>query len=331
MRTLLRYTFFVFTTGLLTFMLLAQPDRLSGPIDNTRMVALAGNVPPRARPAFDRGPVPASFPMPAVTIYLKPSASQQIVLQQLLANQQNPASADYHKWLTPEQYAARFGVSRSDINRITAWLKAQGLQVRRVARSRTWVEFSGTAQQVENAFHTQIHQYLENGKLHYANSTNPSIPAALSNMVLGVRGLNDYRLKPLNKLRGVGPRNTTASGEHQMAPGDFAIIYDVAPLYAAGIDGTGQKLVIVGQTDINVSDINAFRSMYSLPAINLQQILVPGRPTRASARAICRKPTWIWNGRARWHEMPTSFSYIPPMSSLRCRKPWIRPMLPSSA
>ena len=60
-----------------------------------------------------------------------------------------------------------------------------------------------------------------------------------------------------------------------MAPDDFATIYDVTPLYTAGIDGTGQKLVIVGQTDINVSDIDAFRSKFNLPPINLQQILVP--------------------------------------------------------
>jgi uncharacterized protein (TIGR03437 family) len=215
--------------------------------------------------------------MPAITMYLKPSASQQMALDQLLANQQNPASPDFHKWLTPEQYAERFGVGQSDVNMITAWLQSQGLQVDRVARGRAWIEFSGTARQVENAFHTQIHQYLEDGKLHYANSANPSIPAALSNMVLSLRGLNNYRLKPRNKLKGLapgGPKDTTSRGEHQMAPDDFAIVYDVAPLYTAGIDGTGQSLVIVGQTDINVSDIDAFRSMYNLPAINLQQHLV---------------------------------------------------------
>ena len=62
-----------------------------------------------------------------------------------------------------------------------------------------------------------------------------------------------------------------------MAPDDFATIYDVTPLYTAGIDGAGQKLVVAGQTDIEVSDIQAFRSKFNLPAINLQQILVPGQ------------------------------------------------------
>jgi uncharacterized protein (TIGR03437 family) len=281
MRTCLRSTLTVFLsifiTGLLTATLYAQPNRISARIDGTRTIVLNGHVPARARAEFDQGAVASSFPLPAVTIYLKPSASQQTSLQQLLAGQQNPASADYHKWLTPERFANGFGLSQNDVNQIAAWLQSQGFQVQRVARSRTWIQFAGTAQQVANAFHTQIHQYLENGKLHYANSTNPSIPAALSDIVLGLRGLNNFRLKPRSRVSGLGGRNTTGGGDHQMAPDDFATIYDVAPLYAAGIDGTGQKLVIVGQTDINVADIDAFRSKFNLPAINLQQILVPGQ------------------------------------------------------
>ena len=237
---------------------------------------LAGHVPPRARPEFDQGPVDASFPITGVTIYLKPSGSQQNSLEQLLAAQQNPTSADYHKWLTPEQYADRFGASQQDVNRISAWLRSQGFERQRVANSRTWIEFSGTAQQVGNAFHTEIHQYLENGDLHYANASDPSLPAALADIALGLRGLNNYRLKPQSRIRKPVPENNTGQ-EHQLVPDDFATIYDITPLYTSNINGTGQKLVIVGQTDINVADIQAFRSQYNLPAINLQQILVPGQ------------------------------------------------------
>lgn len=253
----------------------AQPDRINGPIDNSKTVELPGGTTPRARPQFDRGAVPASFSMPGMTLELKPSASQQIALDQLLANQQNPASPEFHKWLTPEQYAGRFGASPGDIDRISVWLRSEGFTVQQVARSRTWIQFSGTAGQVERAFHTPIHQFLENGQVHYANTTNPSVPAALSGLVRGIRGLNNYRLKPRSQQQGLGPRNTT-NGQHQMAPDDFATIYDVAPLYSAGINGAGQSLVVVGQTDIKVSDIQAFRSQFNLPPIHLQQILVPG-------------------------------------------------------
>lgn len=273
----MRFTLVLLIAGVFAVTVRAQPDRIRGAIDGSKTVVLAGNVPPRARPEFDQGAVPSSFQMRNMTLDLRPSAAQKAARDQLLANQQSPASADFHKWLTPEQYADRFGASQNDVNRITAWLQSQGFTVQRVARSRTWIQFSGTAGQVEKAFHTQIHQYLENGERHYANSTDPSIPAALSDIVRGLRGLNNYRLKPRAKARASGPRDTTAGGHHQMAPDDFATIYDVMPLYTAGINGTGQKLVVVGQTDIGVSDIQAFRSQFNLPAIHLQQILVPGQ------------------------------------------------------
>jgi uncharacterized protein (TIGR03437 family) len=268
---------FVFVAVVFSVTLYAQPDRIAARIDNSKTIVLTGHVRPGARPQFDQGRVAASFPLPAVTLDLKHTASQQTTLDQLLADQQNPASANFHRWLTPEQYADQFGASENDVKKITAWLQSQGLHVERVARSRTWIQFSGTAQKVENAFHTEIRQYLQNGELHYANSTDPSIPAALSDIVQGLRGLSNYRLKPHNRARGPGPRNTTSDGQHQMAPDDFATIYDVTPLLSAGIDGTNQKLAIVGQTDIDLSDIQAFRSQFKLPAINLQQVLVPGQ------------------------------------------------------
>jgi uncharacterized protein (TIGR03437 family) len=274
MRICQKFTLLVLITGALTATLEAQQDRISSRIDSSRTIVLAGHVAARARPEFDQGAVAATFPMEA-TVYLKPSAAQQTALEQLLAAQQNPTSADYHRWLTPEQYADRFGASQNDVNRISAWLESQGLRIQRVARSRNWIEFGGTAQQVGNALRTQIHQYVENGESHYANSSDPSIPAALGGVVLGLHGLNNYRLKPRSRMRSLAPRNTTGSGEHQMAPDDFAIIYDVQRLYDAGLDGTGQKLVVVGQTDIKLSDITAFRTKFNLPAINLQQILVP--------------------------------------------------------
>ena len=173
-------------------------------------------------------------------------------MEQLLANQQNPASRRFHKWLTPEQYAERFGVSQNDVNRITAWLQSQGLQVQRVARSRTWIEFSGTAQQVENALHTQIHQYLENGKLHYANSTDPSIPAAFSDVMLGLRGLNNYRLKPRGRVEGAGAERYHRRRRTTRWLPTTSRLFTMSRIFTpTGIDGNGQKLAVMGQTDIN--------------------------------------------------------------------------------
>src|SRR5207247_3271637 len=118
-----------------------------------------------------------------------------------------------------------------------------------------WIQFSGTAERVRNSFRTELHRYNVNGRIHYANAVEPSIPAAFSDVVGGIRGLNNFH--PVPHLRKLDPKNTTSSGAHRIVPDDIATIYNVAPLYAAGIDGTGQKIVVVGQTTINLSDIQA--------------------------------------------------------------------------
>ena len=255
----------------------AQPDRIAGPIDSSQMIALKGNVHHMAQPQYDQGPVEDSLQFSYVTLNIPPSASQQAALDQLLAQQQDPKSQNYHKWLTPEQYAERFGLSQNDVNKITAWLTSQGLQVVRVARGRNWVAFSGTAAQIESAFRTQIHRYNIAGKAHVANSVSPSVPAGLGGVITGIRGLNDFRPRPMyvrptygKNLRRPG-YTTTVEGntEYFLAPGDVATLYDLNALYNSTppIDGTGQKLAIIGQTDIYLADINYFRTGFGLSAI----------------------------------------------------------------
>jgi uncharacterized protein (TIGR03437 family) len=252
----------------------AQPSRISRPIDPTRRVTLGGHLHPLARAESDQGRVVPSLPMSYVTLTFGPTPSQQADLDQLLAAQQNPASPDYHRWLTPEQYAQRFGVSDDDLSKIQSWLQSQGLSIAGVARGKSWIAASGTTAQFENALQTEIHQYLVDGETHFANSTEPSVPAALDGVVKTIRGLHDFRLKPA--ARGLHPHNDAGRGTHYIAPGDFATIYDIAPVYAAGIDGTGQRLVVAGQTQINMSDIQQFRTTYGLPVNNPQALLVPG-------------------------------------------------------
>ncbi len=164
----------------------AVRDRIVRPIDNRSLVQLKGTVHPRARSEFDQGPVSPALPLERMTLVFQPAADQQAALDQLLAEQQDRFSPNYHKWLTPEEYADQFGVSQHDLDLAAAWLRSQGFTVNQSARGRTWIAFSGSAAQVEAAFHTQIHNYLQNGKLHYAAASDPSIPAAFAGVISGV-------------------------------------------------------------------------------------------------------------------------------------------------
>ena len=254
----------------------AQPGRIAGRIDSTHSVVLTGHVHAGANARNDRGALEDGFQLPGVTLLLKPTAAQQADLEQLLQQQQDPASPNYHRWLTPEQYAERFGVAASDVAQIVSWLESQGLTVNNVARSRTFVSFSGTAAQAASALHTSFHRYSVNGEIHFANATDPAIPAALAGVVAGFQGLTDFHLKPRLR-RPLAPEMTTG-GAHHIAPDDFATIFDIAKLYTAGVDGTGQTIAIVGQSLINTSDIQKFRSNFNLGAPNLQTKPVPYRP-----------------------------------------------------
>src|SRR5438105_11230031 len=140
-----------------------QPDRISAPLTAGQVVALRGNVHGMARAQFDQGRVDSATRMVGVSLVFKPSAQQQSDLDKLLADLQNPTSPKYHKWLTPAQFADRFGMSRNDIAEVTAWLQSQGLTVTRVANSPNQIFFEGTVAQMESAFHHEIHNYLVNG------------------------------------------------------------------------------------------------------------------------------------------------------------------------
>ena len=261
-------------TSLFSALVYAEaPDRIAGAIDSARGVALAKSLHPKAQAQYDQGAVEPSFELSYITLTTTPSAAQQKALNRLLAQQQDPASPNYHRWLTPAEYADRFGLSRADISRITTWLKSEGFTILGVGGGRNTVIFSGTALQVQNAFKTEIHRYNVDGEEHIANSTPVMIPAALSGIVTGVRGLHDFRLQPAIRTRTFGRAGGRLRPDYYdakwqfpsfLAPADINTIYDIP----STLDGTGEKLAVVGQADIFLADINDFRSGFNLTPIS---------------------------------------------------------------
>ncbi|MGD0883724.1 MAG: protease pro-enzyme activation domain-containing protein [Thermodesulfovibrionales bacterium] len=246
-------------------------------IDNNDTVVLSGNVYPLARPEFDKGPTQPSMRMERMILTLHLSASKQAELNILLTELYDPASPNFHHWLTPEEFGMRFGPSSEDINAITAWLVSNGFVVDEVAKGHSWINFSGTVADIGHAFHTQIHNYYVNGQLYHANATDPSIPRGLSDLVAGVVSLHDFPRKMMNSgIHTVQPDYTSGS-THYLSPGDFATIYDVTTLYSSGTNGTGQNIAIVGRTHPSTasSDWATFRSTMGLPA-NPPQVIVNG-------------------------------------------------------
>jgi len=241
-------------------------------VDDSDRVVLRHNVHPMARPQNDIGPMDVRLPLQRMVLVLTPGPTVERQLQQFLADLQDPASPNYQQWLTPQQFEQRFGVPAEQMAAVVDWLKSYGLTIDEIPTGGRAINFSGTVQQVERAFHVRMRSLAAQDRNHYGNDRDPSIPRALAGIVAGPLSLHDFRSRPLHTgtvavpADYYSPQFTDLNGNHFLAPSDFATIYDVWRLYARGINGTGQSIAIVGRTDISLSDVQTFRTFFGLPA-----------------------------------------------------------------
>ncbi len=266
-------------------------------VDESSRITLTGNTHPLATSAADRGPVDPSMTAERMLLVLKRSTEQELAFRAMVESLHDANSPNFHKWLTPEQFGAQWGAADSDIAAVTAWLQSHGFQVKGPSVGKTVIEFSGTAAQVQEAFHTSIHTFEVNGEIHHANASDPQIPAALAPVVAGIKSLNDFRPKSMAKK---GPRGTIdlsgksirmdnglgakaiphpnltvlSSGADVLfvGPSDAATIYNAPnkalnPAYTGStIDGTGAKIAILGDSNISVQQALNYRKLFGLSA-----------------------------------------------------------------
>jgi hypothetical protein len=270
-------------------------SRITQPVDDDSRVMLKGNVHPLAQARFDRGKVPDSFPASQMVLLLKRSAKREAALQKFLQDVNTPGSPNFHKWVNPDQFGELYGVSDSDISAVSGWLQGHGFSVSRMNRGKTTIEFSGTAGDVRSAFRTQIHAYLVNGKVHHANDTDPQIPAAFAPVIAGITPINDFRPKSYLSSPGKATYDSSSkkfkadwtfpSGQDllELSPGDFALQYDLPPLYTAGITGSGVTIGIIGASNVDPTVVATYRSFFGLPANPLNVVIDGTDPGENSA------------------------------------------------
>ena len=285
--------FFVLLVSCTCSLAMAQAgggSRILGPINDQVRVTLKGNTSPVAQARYDQGAVADSFPAERMLLILQRSPEQEAALRQFIRDAHTPGNPSFHTWLTPEQFGELYGPEDSDVAAVSGWLQTHGFSVTRVTKGKTAIEFSGSAGQVREAFHTEIHAYLISGELHHANSSDPQIPAALAPVIAGITPMNDFRPKSYVEVLGqatynpkthqVTPQWTIASNLLALAPGDFAVQYDLNPLYAAVTNGTGVTIGIIGASEVDPTVVANYRSLFGLPAINLNAV-VDGNDTNA--------------------------------------------------
>ena len=285
--------------------------RIVDSIDESKLIALTGNTPPAARAEFDRGRVSPDLAMGDLVLVLRRGPERQAAFDSFVRSQQEPASPNFHQWLAPEEVGERFGPAQSDVDALENWLREHGFSIDEVGNDRLSIRFSGMAAQVESTFHVEMHNLDVKGEKHISNMSDPRIPAALVPVVAGVKALHNFFPRPLHRLgkavvfdskgggwrrvggdagvqfqplskRGVrGERGefTTVNGYgdtlEDVAPYDFAKIYNVLPLWQAAqpIDGAGQTIAIAGTSNVVPADIAAFRKAFGLP-VNAPKVIV---------------------------------------------------------
>jgi len=304
----------------------APAARIADKIDESQLITLKGNTHPLAIGGNDRGAANPNLAMNDLILVLKRSPEQQAAFDQFVASEYDPASPNFHSWLAPADVGRMFGPSPADVATISSWLAGHGLLVNEVSPDRMTIRFSGTAAQVESAFHVEIHNLLVSGQPHIANMSDPQIPAALAPVVAGVKALHNFFPRPLHQSGGLVSFAASDGGWHRasgdaqqgaaesiaphpyfginigsgssaytiedVAPYDFATIYNVLPLWNSNIDGTGQTIAIAGTSDINTADVASFRSAFGLPGGTPPTTIVangsdPGECTSTNQASVC--------------------------------------------
>ena len=271
---------------------LAQANRVADNADLNIRAQVTGHIPAWATPAADAGAVANDAPQ-LLTFDVARSPEVQAAFEQLLADQQNPHSPQYHQWLTPQQIGDQFGPTQHDLDAFTAWLTSAGFTVSNITPSRIFVQATAPASVVSSALQVSLHSFTVSGNKLQAPLTEPSFPAALAPMVRFVSGLAtvQYRtfstvmpLQPISILgtaAGATPAvhadYTLGSGTvHYLAPADFNLIYDVTPTLTAGITGSGYRVAIIGGSRLLASDLTTWESISALTSYQPNYIVPSG-------------------------------------------------------
>jgi hypothetical protein len=267
---------------------------ITAAVNEAVRATLAGNTRPEARrPGNDRGRVDDTLALPHMQLQLRRPAEREQALEALIEQLHDPKSPNFHHWLTAAEFGARFGPAASDIAAITGWLQQQGFTVNFVYPSGLSIDYSGTAGQVRTAFHTELHRLSVNGVAHFANMSDPDIPAALAPAVVGIVSLHDFKARPHMVPKAAQPSASLGGGNFWLTPSDLATIYNFNPLFNAGYSGQGQTIVVVEPTNLaSADDWTTFRQTFGLSGYTAAS-LTTINPAPPSGETNCANPPVI--------------------------------------
>ena len=271
----------------------AEAPRVTQTVNNNVVSTLQNTHLSVVNSLTSQGAVSDSTPLNHMQLVLRPSDLRKAALEGLIVAQHDPNSPLFHHWLTPQQYGQYFGALTTDVAATAAWLKANGFTVNGVYANNTQIDFSGTAAQVNRAFHTQLKRYTTfSQESHIANASDISVPSALQSVVAGVSGLNDFhptamhvptkvakfdpatqrfKVQPASQGPATAAKSTVTTnaisftnGARGLVPYDLAKMYGVDSLRASGITGKNVTIAVVEDSSMVPADWTNFVSQFNL-------------------------------------------------------------------
>jgi subtilase family serine protease len=266
---------FVLSSNRLTGAVRANSDQrsiITEAIDETRLVTLAGNTRFEANAHNDRGRAPDGLLLEHMLLQLKRSPELEGQFDQYVESLTDKTSANFRQWITAAEQGEKYGLAQEDLDTITAWLASHGFTVNYAYPNRMVIDFSGSAGQIREAFHTEIHYLEVNGKQHFANMSDPQIPHALAPAIEGVVSLHNFMphafrtglASPQYTYAGCDGPIIASTDCYALAPADYQTIYNLTPLYTASIYGQGQTVVLIEDTNSYGSDWKTYQTKFGL-------------------------------------------------------------------
>lgn len=237
---------------------------ITEPIDDTRLITLVGNTRPEANIHNDRGRVADAFQLNHMLLQLKRAPEVEQAFADHVESLTDKSSPNFRQWMTAQEQGERYGLASQDIDAITGWLSRQGFSVDYVYPNRMVIDFSGTAGQIRNAFHTEIHYLNVNGQQHIANMSDPQIPVAIAPAITGVVSLHDFKPHAYYKKRSDYTFSGCGANCYALVPADYETIYNLNPVYGAGITGKGVTVAVVEDTNSFGTDWATYQSTFGL-------------------------------------------------------------------
>lgn len=236
---------------------------------------------------YDIGELPDTAALRPMHLMLAQTLAKKNALTALTIAQQDIHSDGYHRWISPEEFAQKFGAQQEDIEKLAAWLQSCGMKNIQLSRGHNMISFTATVPIVEQAFQVKMHRFQVRGEEHYANVSEPIFPESLNGTVSSIQGLNDFVPRvPRGRTFGTAPAYVSGVGGTQgLGPGDLAVLYDVKPMYVEAATGAQPSIGVVGSADASLDDFHAYKKLFGLPANDYQVVRVPGSAVATTAEA----------------------------------------------